>query len=77
MLIHKRIIHPEHSTWWDKNEKRLLIYCFTAMVILLLFTFLLVKIVEQFIWVGILWITLLFIHSMVFYVCMSRTEDLH
>lgn len=77
MLKKKSVSYHEHATWWDRNEEKLLIYCFISMILLLLAPFFLIKIVNDIIWLGVIWISLLFSHSFIFYICMSRTEDLH
>lgn len=75
-LQHKKLVHPEHASWWDRYEKKILLYLFIAMIALLFMPFVIIDLVIRHLWVGVVWFVLLFLHTFFFYILMSRTDDL-
>ncbi|SEK31434.1 hypothetical protein SAMN04488099_1028 [Alkalibacterium pelagium] len=76
MKSKSEIPHPEHSTWWDRHERKVILYLFVSMIILLTMPFFIIPLVIEAIWIGILWLILFFIHSFLFLILSPRKKDL-
>lgn len=70
----KKMSHPEHITWWDKNYKRLIIYSGLLSVLLLLLPLFVFDFLTSNAWIGISYIIILQISFIFFYLIFHRNE---
>lgn len=63
----RRFEWPEHSTWWERNQAKVLVCLLTVGIILLLIVPLIQSVIEDYPIVGLIWVIVLFLDMSIFY----------
>lgn len=71
----KKMECPEHSTWWDRNQKKFMLTLIFIFVVLAITARLIMDIVLDYPLLAVLWVIVFTIDVTLFYILMSSPSD--